>query len=664
MKTSTTWLRWCLVMLIMSFAGTAYAQRNVTLTLNTATLPDTIRATEDIQIRGCLEDCPEGQSALPGGDVIGWSDVTTLRPVNIGGDYWELSFQIPEDETLYFKFYSSGTEARPNSLGGWEDNPAEGDNHMIEAGTGDVELALHYFQKGDARAYDWTPFESKEDSVGVWFRVYMNTEEAAQNYDPEAENLVVALRGGPPVGVEDWSMNLGTLSRESDTNVEPGYHLYSGAVYFPDDHVGEEYEYKFVFMKGDVTYWESSDNRAFVIPDADTTLAWQYFAQSPPIVGELVTANVIYAVDVTPLETIGLFDLARGDTLQARGVFNGWGCGDPDLCVMFREPGTNIYAIEVPLTAAPGSEQEYKFYIHFNDEGLRDTGMGWEEPLDWGGGNRFLDFDGSPELNPGIQYFNDIRPGNVIPEGHSVDLKFSVDVNPALDFLARPFDPAQDSVFVAFEDPVWRWTQGMEVDETNLVVDDQNNRIFFLTDEDGDGIYEGTLTINGPTYNGIGFRYAYGNHADVYTEGKGGFDAGRRRYSYIHPSGGSFPASYEFETVEIGDSEALMPIEDNPTAVSVEPTGGELASNITLDQNYPNPFNPSTSFSYSIDQAQHVRVQVFDILGRHVVTLVDAMQAADTYTVTFDASSLASGTYLYQIQTPSKVISRKMMLVK
>lgn len=107
-----------------------------------------------------------------------------------------------------------------------------------------------------------------------------------------------------------------------------------------------------------------------------------------------------------------------------------------------------------------------------------------------------------------------------------------------------------------------------------------------------------------------------------------------------------------------------MPIEDNPTAVSVEPTGGELASNITLDQNYPNPFNPSTSFSYSIDQAQHVRVQVFDILGRHVVTLVDAMQAADTYTVTFDASSLASGTYLYQIQTPSKVISRKMMLVK
>jgi hypothetical protein len=69
-----------------------------------------------------------------------------------------------------------------------------------------------------------------------------------------------------------------------------------------------------------------------------------------------------------------------------------------------------------------------------------------------------------------------------------------------------------------------------------------------------------------------------------------------------------------------------------------------------LKQNYPNPFNPSTKISYLLPKASDVKLVVYDLLGREVITLVNEFRTAGTHTVEFNASNLASGVYLYRIE--------------
>jgi hypothetical protein len=83
-----------------------------------------------------------------------------------------------------------------------------------------------------------------------------------------------------------------------------------------------------------------------------------------------------------------------------------------------------------------------------------------------------------------------------------------------------------------------------------------------------------------------------------------------------------------------------------------------------LEQNYPNPFNPSTTIRYSIPEAGYVSLRVYNLLGQEVAGLIDYEQAAGTYTVRFDGSSLSSGVYLYRIRCGNFVQVHKMMLLK
>jgi len=90
-----------------------------------------------------------------------------------------------------------------------------------------------------------------------------------------------------------------------------------------------------------------------------------------------------------------------------------------------------------------------------------------------------------------------------------------------------------------------------------------------------------------------------------------------------------------------------------------------------LSQNYPNPFNPSTTISYTIAnitlsgfEGSRVQLKVYDILGNEVVTLVDEFKSSGSYEVTFNASSLSSGIYFYQLKAGSFVETRKMILLR
>jgi polygalacturonase len=83
-----------------------------------------------------------------------------------------------------------------------------------------------------------------------------------------------------------------------------------------------------------------------------------------------------------------------------------------------------------------------------------------------------------------------------------------------------------------------------------------------------------------------------------------------------------------------------------------------------LKQNYPNPFNPATIISYHISAAGHVKLNVYDMLGREVAVLVNEEKSAGTYEVTFNGNSCASGVYLCRMQAGSFIATNKLVLEK
>ena len=83
-----------------------------------------------------------------------------------------------------------------------------------------------------------------------------------------------------------------------------------------------------------------------------------------------------------------------------------------------------------------------------------------------------------------------------------------------------------------------------------------------------------------------------------------------------------------------------------------------------LRQNYPNPFNPSTVIGYSLTVNSYVTIKIYNILGEEVVTIVDGLQEAGSKSVTWDASTIPSGTYMYRLTTGTFTDFKKMSLVK
>jgi hypothetical protein len=97
---------------------------------------------------------------------------------------------------------------------------------------------------------------------------------------------------------------------------------------------------------------------------------------------------------------------------------------------------------------------------------------------------------------------------------------------------------------------------------------------------------------------------------------------------------------------------------------SVETISSNLPMHFNLEQNYPNPFNPVTTIHYSIPKAASVKLQIFDILGRDVATLVNEKKEAGSYDVKFDASRLTSGVYFYRLEAGGFVETKKLVLIK
>jgi len=136
-------------------------------------------------------------------------------------------------------------------------------------------------------------------------------------------------------------------------------------------------------------------------------------------------------------------------------------------------------------------------------------------------------------------------------------------------------------------------------------------------------------------------------------QGKAKAQAGNSALSPVHP----------FRQNLVSEARFILTI--STLTVSTEESPGGVPTQVELEQNYPNPFNPATVISYAVPQAGPVRLEVFDLVGRKVATLLDReSQVPGRYEVRFDASALASGVYIYRLQAGSHILVKRMTLIK
>ena len=150
--------------------------------------------------------------------------------------------------------------------------------------------------------------------------------------------------------------------------------------------------------------------------------------------------------------------------------------------------------------------------------------------------------------------------------------------------------------------------------------------------------------VNGSDWSKIGFINGYGN-------------SNVPHYYTYKDENVDVPGNYKYRLKQIDTDGkfAYSPIAETEVFGS---------DNYSLYENYPNPFNPTTTIEYYVPADTKVTLKILDILGREVTTLVDKEVTAGKHKVIFDASSLSSGIYIYQLRTNDKIITRKMMLLK
>jgi hypothetical protein len=112
-------------------------------------------------------------------------------------------------------------------------------------------------------------------------------------------------------------------------------------------------------------------------------------------------------------------------------------------------------------------------------------------------------------------------------------------------------------------------------------------------------------------------------------------------------------------------SATLVVAEREAEVLPGEYTSGSPGANATeLLQNYPNPFNPTTRISYVLAEESHVTLEVFNVAGQRIATLVNERRAAGPHSADFDGTGLGSGVYFCRLTANGVVQQRKMVLLK
>ena len=449
-------------------------------------------STHDVQIRGSFNN---------------WGDCTECSATNVGGDYWEFTVEL---WTGTYDFKICPVDALGNQS--WESTP----NRLLTVGLEDMETELFFYNQGT------TPPYTPTDSIDVWFRV--NTFNIP-GYDPAVSPMRVA---GSFNGWGDAPVN---LSQEGNSEFWSGHFTFAP---------GEVHDVEYKFRAGED--WEIIGNRSETL-SSDTTLSWKWYNDYPPGGGGFLTKTVLFQVDMTEwlneegLNGMPVFSVANGDGIYLRGDFNGWADdiiqypADTPGDELVRTPGTNLFSTALTMTNMPSQRIEYKYFMKLTDASVATLEsvygqlfdyLGYEDSPVYGGGNRFFSLNDQPGevLTRPLEGYYDLPAGGVIPAGQTVGVTYSVDMTGAAD---DGFDAATDSVFVAPKD---RWS--------NLFNGFGEGPLFYATDEDGDGVYSVTVSLNGPNPWHSVYAWVFNNDDLGHVEEGGGFGNGRSRARYMH----------------------------------------------------------------------------------------------------------------------------------
>lgn len=617
----------CSALMLFALGTTTFAQTDVTFSVDM----------EVWNAKGQFD--PAADSVFLAGSMNDWNARGNMLEETDVDHVYEVTVSL-EDGEYFFKFTIGSGDVT------WEDNV---DNRsVVVAGETELMAGTYFFdeQRGTYSGVETT----------VEFNVDMTLPINQGNVVPGQTNIYVAGN------FSDWQ-NAAVAMEDPD-----GDSTYTATV---TDTSGNTFFYKFIYSESDAASgtWEdnlegddvaTNGNRVYGVVDEDPGLSRFWLNTDPNV--QLGSGNILFGVDMSVMEETGIYDPVT-DSVQIRGGFNGWNDSNPDDSRMnqdFLDPA--LWDIQIPFDQVEvGAVQNYKYFVS-----LEDTGDIWEDgyerPLSQGGGNRDIEFMAEETQDAGTYYYDDIHTDWVVPEGTTLEVTFSVDMTDAADagLQAVPFDPAEDEVYWLPEQPAFARVMNW--------VDSDTMTVLQLTDDNSDMVYEGTLMVDGPAWNGFEYRYIFRDASEgTFTQEPSGFEDWAYRVRYASMTGArAFDSPYSMPM------DTWLNQEDKEAESETQPAGwvnsvrdlDELANSFELSQNYPNPFNPSTLIKFAIPQTSDVSLRIYNILGQEVRTLVNREMKAGSYEVTFNANELASGIYFYSIQAGNYTATKKMMLLK
>ncbi len=605
---------------------------NVTIVMNTSTMDNVTDSTALFFVTGSYD---------------GWAhDDDTLTQV---GDYCAKTFTftgpgsgLDLEFTFFYKMLATIDQQN------WQ-----GGDNLKPTITSDTTL-VYYWQNGN------TPPYTPTDSIDVWFRVNMA---GVADYDGTSP---VGVRGAIPLD-PGWA-TAQELTQEGESD------YYSGLISFPSSDVDSTRAYKFVWgpLSGwDNVHWESpkydvlQSGDRYINLKNDTTLAFKYYSDEPPGDLDPVTSQVAFFVDMGAYEELGLFSVARKDSMQIRGSFNGWNDGNPLLCKMVRQPGTTIYGIVAEITDFPEKEIQYKFYMKMSTEsidywknnGINDIHVDWgyEVPPTMGGGNRTMIYDGVEGQIQMIDvaFYNGLPARGIIPTETTVPVTFNIDMS-----QVDGFNAATDSVLFNFKD---EW----QVNALGL-----RDSTLKYTDDDGDGVYTITIDFEGPTAYTLIYTVSWASPDGTVEEG-GGFDYGRFRCRYIEPTSTNpitWPTAYICPT-DVFTEDPPLAVEEPPlSGVGLVKENNVVVTEFKLEQNFPNPFNPTTEIRFSIPVNETTTLTIYNMLGQIVNQVKYDNVSIGNYSYTWNAldnngNKVSTGVYFYELRVGNRFNETKKMLL-
>ena len=580
---------------------------------------------------------PSTDSVRCAGSMQGWDPATAPNMSDPDGNgTYVVTYQVKPSATYAFKFIIGAA---------WGKNEAD-PNREFTVGVNDTAMVPVY--------YDRDPYVPPVtgDSVMVTLQVDMSVKILETLFDPSTDNVYVAG------DFQGWNS---TSSQMTDADGDSIYSYTTKMV------ANATHSYKFIMG----TTWEDDPNRSADIGATDTTLAPVFF-NNDDVVSVLKDGNINFKVRMDVMTEVGIFDPIK-DSLQVRGGFNGWNDSDPARSKMQQNATDPLeWFLQVPFSKVEvGAKQSFKYYVNKADAATTWTD-GWERPGSTGGGNRGVDFAGTTDQNASdaTVYYDDVQPDWVIPQGTEVNVEFSVDMRPATDpaLQATPFDVAKDTLYWIAEQPAFVNTQGWE--------DTDEMRVLKLTDDDGDSVYTGSLAVTVPSFNMFEYRYAWRNDQGDWTWEPAGFGAYAYRIRYIgQDKARNFPVLPWMMPTDVwtnqedkSDAQEKDPYESLKTvAIGNEPVVKPVT--YSLSQNYPNPFNPSTTLRYAIPQAGKVTLEIYNVLGQKIRTLLNSDVTAGTHLTVWNGlddagQQVSTGVYFYKLTAKNFTDTKKMILMK